>query len=401
MATTIPASGPVSFATIQSAYGGSNPIGMNEYYRGGSYVDNTGVSNPNIPTNGAISVNNFRGTTAFAAPQVSTIGSQYAAAIYGSHYNSGGGSPGTLNNVLANGGGIGNSGGPWYIAPMGSGNYAPAGGSAILTACSSCINTWFPLIPTLYAPYGGYLCRSVLAVGTGDINNPVAIIGPIPPLTSNNVFCWRHPRSTWTNSMVQNFLGFNNTQLNNVTYATRVWWKHMNAGMDSYVATGFMIFSASTYNSSGAQTCYNNATKFYFTGQNVNGGEWSQQGFDFTPTVNGSGFGLSLSNVGITVSASYDGYGNFVAYVLSWQGSSVWNGSAFRATEYIYGAAGEQYNTGNVGTATPNLRSDYTYTIGVNDLVIPMMYDNNGFSGAAFDGNRNPLTVQFGQIQVV
>ena len=160
-----------------------------------------------------------------------------------------------------------------------------------------------------------------------------------------------------------------------------------------------MIFNSNTYNSSGAQTCYNNSTKFYFTGQNDNGGEWSQQGFDFTPTVNGSGFGLSLSNVGITVSASYDGYGNFVAYVLSWQGSSVWNGSAFRATEYIYGAAGEQYNTGNVGTATPNLRSDYTYTIGTDDLVIPMMYNNTGFSGAAFDSNRNPLTVQFGMFQ--
>ena len=99
MSTTIPASGPVSFNDIQNAYGGSNPIGLNEYYRGGSYVDNTGVASPNIPTSGAISVSNFRGTTSWSL-QHAIIGSQYAAQIYGSHYNSGGGSPGTLNNVM-------------------------------------------------------------------------------------------------------------------------------------------------------------------------------------------------------------------------------------------------------------------------------------------------------------
>jgi len=68
----------VAFSTIQTEYGGSNPIGLSEYYRGGSNVPNgpaPGTSNTTsgitaavssdsgtggIPTSGAISVGNFR-----------------------------------------------------------------------------------------------------------------------------------------------------------------------------------------------------------------------------------------------------------------------------------------------------------------------------------------------------
>mgnify|MGYP003350358303 CR=1 FL=1 len=53
MSTTIPASGPVSFNDIQNAYGGSNPIGLNEYYRNGGIVLSTDHA-PNVPTSGAI-----------------------------------------------------------------------------------------------------------------------------------------------------------------------------------------------------------------------------------------------------------------------------------------------------------------------------------------------------------
>jgi hypothetical protein len=31
----IPASGPVTFANIQTEFGGANPIGLSEYYAGG------------------------------------------------------------------------------------------------------------------------------------------------------------------------------------------------------------------------------------------------------------------------------------------------------------------------------------------------------------------------------
>lgn len=55
---TIPASGTISLTTVQTEFGGSNPIGLNEYYRGGTYVPNT-AQNANIPTSGAIQLDDF------------------------------------------------------------------------------------------------------------------------------------------------------------------------------------------------------------------------------------------------------------------------------------------------------------------------------------------------------
>ena len=58
----IPASGPLSLTDIQTEFGGSNPISLNEYYRGGAYVPNS-TTTVSIPTSGAISVSNFYGTS--------------------------------------------------------------------------------------------------------------------------------------------------------------------------------------------------------------------------------------------------------------------------------------------------------------------------------------------------
>jgi hypothetical protein len=52
------ASGAISLADIQTEFGGTNPIGMNEYYTGGTYVDSTATT---IPTSGAINLNHFFG----------------------------------------------------------------------------------------------------------------------------------------------------------------------------------------------------------------------------------------------------------------------------------------------------------------------------------------------------
>jgi hypothetical protein len=53
---TLPASGAISLGNIQTEFGGANPIGMNEYYRGGSYVT---TNNTGVPTSGTITLNNF------------------------------------------------------------------------------------------------------------------------------------------------------------------------------------------------------------------------------------------------------------------------------------------------------------------------------------------------------
>lgn len=54
----LPSSGQITMAQIQTEFGGSNPINLNEYYRGGSYVTD---NNTNVPTSGQITMNNFYG----------------------------------------------------------------------------------------------------------------------------------------------------------------------------------------------------------------------------------------------------------------------------------------------------------------------------------------------------
>ena len=53
-------SGTITLAQIQTEFGGSNPIALNEYYRGGGLVPNT-AANANIPTSGQIALSNFYG----------------------------------------------------------------------------------------------------------------------------------------------------------------------------------------------------------------------------------------------------------------------------------------------------------------------------------------------------
>lgn len=55
--------GAAKFSEIQTEFGGSNPVSLNEYYSGGSLTKaNLGIFAPNgVPTSGAISVNDFRG----------------------------------------------------------------------------------------------------------------------------------------------------------------------------------------------------------------------------------------------------------------------------------------------------------------------------------------------------
>lgn len=61
----IPSSGPISLTTIQTEFGGSNPISLGEYYAGGSYVSSgTSGTYGAVPSSGAIGFRNFYGTSA-------------------------------------------------------------------------------------------------------------------------------------------------------------------------------------------------------------------------------------------------------------------------------------------------------------------------------------------------
>lgn len=60
----IPSSGAISLSTIQTEFGGSNPIGLNEYYAGGANVPaGTSGTYGAVPSSGTISIRNFYGTS--------------------------------------------------------------------------------------------------------------------------------------------------------------------------------------------------------------------------------------------------------------------------------------------------------------------------------------------------
>lgn len=66
----VPASGAIDFDDLQNAFGGSNPIQLNEYYRNGSFVPNNDI-NSSIPTSGEIEIEDFRDTDAVLIGDVS------------------------------------------------------------------------------------------------------------------------------------------------------------------------------------------------------------------------------------------------------------------------------------------------------------------------------------------
>ena len=65
----IPSSGVISLTTVQTEFGGSNPIGINEYYAGGGLVPAATVgTNGPVPSSGQIALSNFYGTSNYIAP---------------------------------------------------------------------------------------------------------------------------------------------------------------------------------------------------------------------------------------------------------------------------------------------------------------------------------------------
>lgn len=70
----LPGSGALTFSAIQTEFGGSNPIGLSEYYRNGSYV---GGGAPNVPTSGAIALNTFYSAQAATTLNITSNTSNY------------------------------------------------------------------------------------------------------------------------------------------------------------------------------------------------------------------------------------------------------------------------------------------------------------------------------------
>lgn len=69
----IKTSGPLSITDIVAEFGGDPPHSLNEYYRGGGLVPESPV-NANVPTSGAISIEDFYGSTNVLAVVYEIIG---------------------------------------------------------------------------------------------------------------------------------------------------------------------------------------------------------------------------------------------------------------------------------------------------------------------------------------
>jgi hypothetical protein len=99
----IPLTGPISLTDIQTEFGGTNPISLSEYYKGGAYVLTTDYA-PNVPTSGTISLSDFYGArkTTLTTVTYSTLGDNIFIA------------PATIvgNLVVTMTGGGGGGGGP-------------------------------------------------------------------------------------------------------------------------------------------------------------------------------------------------------------------------------------------------------------------------------------------------
>jgi hypothetical protein len=74
----LPSSGPLSLSDIQAEFGGTNPISLSEYYKGGAFVLTTDFA-PNVPTSGTIKISDFYGArkTTLTTVTFTTVGDNF------------------------------------------------------------------------------------------------------------------------------------------------------------------------------------------------------------------------------------------------------------------------------------------------------------------------------------
>ena len=110
------ATGEISFSDLQAEFGGSNPISLSEYYRGGLY---TSDNNASVPTSGAIQMDDFYGTVKGIYVTYELIGA-----------GGGGGGGLTTNTNFASAGSAGGNSTITYTAAGGSSTVITSNGGA-------------------------------------------------------------------------------------------------------------------------------------------------------------------------------------------------------------------------------------------------------------------------------
>ena len=118
----LPLSGPLSLTDIQTEFGGTNPISLSEYYKGGAFVLTTDFA-PNVPTSGTIRISDFYGArkTTLTTQTFTSVGDNFIvlpATVAG-----------TLQIVTMTGGGGGGGGPDSQPGASGYGGVTITGGS--------------------------------------------------------------------------------------------------------------------------------------------------------------------------------------------------------------------------------------------------------------------------------
>ena len=160
----LPSSGTISLNDIQTEFGGTNPISISEYYRGGSFMSD---NNSNVPTSGTIDLADFHGSVLANSITYEIIGGggEGAGGSYGGNGASGtdsslASSSGTsFTTVTATGGaggsGYGPSDGTWVIGQAGEASYYGPGGNGGLNSNSGNQSPGYNAPSTSYGAGGG------------------------------------------------------------------------------------------------------------------------------------------------------------------------------------------------------------------------------------------------------
>lgn len=118
----ISATGSISMSTIQTEFGGSNPISISEYYRSNTYENLVSGNNTGVPQSGTIRMGQFRGTALARYITYKLLGAGGGGG-YGVENGGGSGSAGSGGNstmtfdsttVTATGGAGGGNGDTYY-----------------------------------------------------------------------------------------------------------------------------------------------------------------------------------------------------------------------------------------------------------------------------------------------
>lgn len=161
----LPSSGTISLNDIQTEFGGTNPISISEYYRGGSFMSD---NNSNVPTSGTIDLADFHGSVLAASIVYEIIGGGGEGA--GGYTGQGNGSAGTdsslasssgtsFTTVTSTGGAGGTQPAPFSgsfrVGEAGEASYYGSGGAGGLNSDSGSQTPGYSAPATSYGAAGG------------------------------------------------------------------------------------------------------------------------------------------------------------------------------------------------------------------------------------------------------